>query len=227
MDSDTEYFVWAYAYNEFDTVYSDVTTFRTSRVLIENGYKCVDLGLSVRWATCNIGANYPEEYGDYFAWGEITPQRLYDWGIYQYCDGTQSTMTKYNTNSKYGLVDNKTTLETNDDAANKNWGGTWRIPTDTEWTELQKKCTWKWTTHNGVNGYKIISKINNNCIFLPAAGSIDIRSNINVGNRGFYWSNLLSKDYPFCAGCICISVDEIRWGFLYRYYGQSIRPVCQ
>ncbi len=155
LDSDTEYFVWAYAYNEFDTVYSDVTTFRTSRVLIENGYKCVDLGLSVRWATCNIGANYPEEYGDYFAWGEITPQRLYDWGIYQYCDGTQSTMTKYNTNSKYGLVDNKTTLETNDDAANKNWGGTWRIPTDTEWTELQKKCTWKWTTHNGVNGYKI------------------------------------------------------------------------
>lgn len=91
----------------------------------ENGKDLVDLGLSVKWATCNVGANTPEEYGDYFAWGETRPKDYYNWGTYKYCNGYYNTMTKYCTNSSYGKVDNKTTLELEDDAAYINWGGSW------------------------------------------------------------------------------------------------------
>ncbi|MBR3609326.1 MAG: hypothetical protein IKL50_05525, partial [Bacteroidales bacterium] len=93
---------------------------------MENGKGYVDLGLSVKWATCNVGATTPEEYGYYFAWGETTPKTTYYWSAYKYCNGTDDSMTKYCTNSKYGIVDNKTTLELTDDAAHVNWGGSWR-----------------------------------------------------------------------------------------------------
>ena len=129
----------------------------------------VDLGLSVKWATCNVGATTPEGYGDYFAWGETSPKNDYSWSTYKYCKGSETTLTKYNTNSSNGTVDNKTTLDLSDDAARANWGGKWRMPTQAEQEELINNCTWTKTTQNGVNGYKVTSKTNGNSIFLPAA----------------------------------------------------------
>ena len=93
--------------------------------------------MSVKWATCNVGATKPEEYGDYFAWGETDPKSTYDWSTYKYCNGSSSTLTKYNTDNSQGTVDNKTTLDLSDDAARANWGDSWRMPTDAELTELR------------------------------------------------------------------------------------------
>ena len=107
----------------------------------------VDLGLSVKWATCNVGANSPEEYGDYFAWGETTSKDKYNWNYYKYCKGSSTTFTKYCNKSSYGyngFTDTKTKLDPDDDAATVNWGGSWRMPTVAEMTELQSECTWIW-----------------------------------------------------------------------------------
>ena len=97
----------------------------------ETGYEWVDLGLpsGTLWATCNVGANSPEEYGDYFAWGETQTKNVYNWGVYRLCGGSQNTMKKYCTNSSYGMVDNLTALESEDDAATVNWGSEWQTPT--------------------------------------------------------------------------------------------------
>ena len=137
-----------------------------------NNHDYVDLGLpsGTLWATCNVGANSPEEYGDYFAWGETETKDNYDCDTYKW--GTAAydtifngwyleTLTKYNTDSGYGTVDNKTTLTLADDAARANWGGKWRMPTDAEWEELMNSCTWTWTTLNGVKGYTV-NKIKKN-----------------------------------------------------------------
>ena len=129
----------------------------------------VDFGLSVKWATCNIGASSPEEYGDYFAWGETEPKDVYVWSTYKWCNGSQNTLTKYCTNKEYGTVDNKITLELEDDAAHVNWGGEWRIPTKAELEELREKCTWMPAKINGVSGREITGP-NGNKLFLPYSG---------------------------------------------------------
>ena len=136
----------------------------------DDGHEYVDLGLSVKWATCNLGANSPEEYGDYFAWGETAPKSDDSWTTYKWCEGTDSTLTKYNINSDYGIVDDRTRLEMEDDAACANWGEKWRMPTDAEWSELMDNCISMWTIQNGVLGRKFVSKKNGNSIFLPTAG---------------------------------------------------------
>ena len=159
-------------------------------------HEYVDLGLSVKWATCNVGASKPEEYGDYFAWGETQPKSTYNWSTYKYCNGSYNTLTKYNNSSSYGTVDNKTQLELSDDAARANWGGSWRMPTRAEQGELRENCTWTWTTQNGVNGYKVTSKKNGNSIFLPAAGYRDVSSLSNAGSLGNYWSSSLFSGSP-------------------------------
>ena len=192
-------------------------------------HEYVDLGLSVKWATCNVGATKPEEYGDYFAWGETQPKSTYIWSTYKWCNGSYDTQTKYNTNSRYGTVDNKTQLELSDDAARANWGGSWRMPTDAELTELRENCTWAWTTQNGVYGYKVTSKksgYTNKSIFLPAAGfrlSSDLDS---AGSRGYYWSSSLYTDYLHYACELRFTSDYVRRLDSDRYYGQSVRPVC-
>lgn len=193
----------------------------------ENGYEYVDLGLSVKWATCNVGATKPEEYGDYFAWGETQPKRNYDWSTYKWCNGSYDTQTKYNTNSSYGTVDNKTQLELSDDAARANWGGSWRMPTGAELTELRENCTWTWTTQNGVNGYKVTSKKNGNSIFLPAAGCRYDSSLDYAGSRGYYWSSSLCTDYPLNAWSVYFNSDNVYGDSYSRRYGFSVRPVCQ
>ena len=193
----------------------------------ENGHEYVDLGLSVKWATCNVGATKPEEYGDYFAWGETHPRDYYDWSTYKWCNGSYNTLTKYNNSSSYGTVDNKTQLELSDDAARANWGGSWRMPTTEEQQELINNCTWTWTTQNGVNGYKVTSKKNGNSIFLPAAGYRDGSSLYYAGCYGYYWSSSLNTYYPIDAYYLYFYSGIVDWYYISRYYGFSVRPVCQ
>ncbi len=194
------------------------------------GHEYVDLGLSVKWATCNVGAKTPEEYGDYFAWGETTPKENYDWWTYKYCeDGYR--LTKYCTNSSYGnggFTDNKTVLDPIDDAATANWGGAWRMPTEAEQDELRNNCTWTWTTQNGVNGYKVVGP-NGNSIFLPAAGYMYRTLLYDVGLYGFYLSSSLHSSDPYrILGVNLFDSDEVnRSNAFYRYNGLSVRPVCQ
>lgn len=194
----------------------------------EGYYEYIDLGLSVKWATMNVGASSPEDYGDYFAWGEIAPKHTYTWDTYKYCNGNGTTMTKYCTESSYGTVDNQTTLEMSDEAARQSWGGSWRMPTNEEMAELCTECTWTWTIQNGVMGYKVISKTNGNFIFLPAAGNRNDNSLISVGTYGCYWSSSLDTSSPNCSWYLLFSSDY--WGSMFnfgrRYSGQSIRPVC-
>ena len=194
-------------------------------------HEYVDLGLSVKWATCNVGASKPEEYGDYFAWGEVEPKDEYRWETYKWCDGQANTLTKYNTDSSYGTVDNKTVLEAADDAATVNWGGSWRMPTDVEMTELYENCTWTWTTENGVNGYRVTSNkigYTDKSIFLPAAGfCANDYSYAEVGSNGSYWSSSLSNR-ALRAYAMDLYADEVRSSYTStRRNGYSIRPVCQ
>lgn len=188
----------------------------------ENGHEYVDLGLSVKWASCNVGATAPEKYGNYYAWGEVLPKRDYIWGTYKYYNG--NSLTKYCTDSKYGTVDNKTTLEAMDDAAAYNWGGSWRMPTDAEWTELREQCTWTWTTRNGENGYEVKSKTNGNSIFLPAAGYRRDLSHPKVGYFGYFWSSSLHDSEHSLD--VYFNSDFIRSGMDLRSRGRSVRPVC-
>lgn len=177
----------------------------------------VDLGLSIKWGSFNLGASKPEEYGDYYAWGEITTKSDYSWSTYKWCNGSFQNITKYNN------VDNKTELDPEDDAAHVSLGGNWRIPTDAEWTELRENCTWTWMTQNGVMGRLVTSKVNGNSIFLPAAG---FRSGTNLGGAGsygYYWSSTLH--FAGSAWYVYIMSDSFGQGNHDCYRGQSIRPV--
>lgn len=191
-----------------------------------NGHSYVDLGLSVKWATCNVGANTPEAYGDYFAWGETEPKTTYDWTTYKWCRGSNATLTKYNTDNDYGIVDNQIQLELSDDAARVILGGNWRVPTKAEQEELRMKCTWTVTTINGVNGYKVTSKGNGNSIFLPAAGFRSFSSLQNAGQIGCYWSSSLYTREPISALYGQLYLSDADSKFANRYYGLSVRPVC-
>ena len=204
---------------------------------IENGYAWIDLGLpsGIKWATCNVGAGNPEDYGNYYAWGEVLPKEDYSWATYKYANGTSDEdpkLTKYCNNANdgdNGFIDNKTTLDPEDDAAHVNWGGSWRMPTVAEWKELIANCTWTWTTQNGVRGYQVTSKTNSNSIFLPVAGCRYDTNLINVGEFGYCWSSSLYEGLPTLAWYLYFAfpyvyVNQYRFG--HRYYGLSVRPVC-
>ena len=195
----------------------------------ENDHEYVDLGLpsGIKWATCNVGATAPEEYGDYFAWGETAPKTTYNWSSYKYCNGTETSLTKYCVSSSYGIVDNRTILGLEDDAANANWGGNWRMPTEAEQDELRNtdNCTWEWTTQNGVNGYKVISKINGNSIFLPAAGYYNGNKLYSAGDHGDYKSSLLYTSNSNYACGLDFYSSSVRWSGNYRCYGEPVRAV--
>ena len=187
----------------------------------------VDLGLSVKWATCNVGASKPEEYGYYFAWGEVDPKDYYEWSNYKYCNGSSTSLTKYCTDSYYGTVDNKTTLDLSDDAAAVNWSGKWRMPTEAEQDELCQLCTWTWTSKGGVNGYQVTGPNGNN-IFLPAAGYYRFDGSLlYAGSYGYYWSSSLNADYPNFACALYLYSDNVsRYNDDARCYGFTVRPVC-
>ncbi len=190
-------------------------------------HTAVDLGLSVKWATCNVGAFSPEEYGGYYAWGETEEKEYYDWSTYKYCKGSSNTMTKYCTKSSYGTVDNKTVLDLEDDVAHVKWGGSWRMPTIEEMAELLDNCSWTWTVQNGVNGYVVASKSNGNSIFLPAAGCRLGEGVSPGGSRSYYWSASLIEDCSFDAcGLSFVSGDRF-WSNYVRDHGYSVRPVTE
>ena len=192
-------------------------------------HECVDLGLpsGTLWATCNVGANTPEQYGDYFAWGETAPKDYYDWGTYKWCNGTYNTLTKYCTESEFGyngLVDNKTELDPEDDAAYVNWGPSWRMPSLEQRQELKNNCTWVWTTQNGVNGC-LFTGPNGNTLFLPATGSRLFESFDYAGSRGNYWSRTLYSGITFDAYGLGFDSGNVSWGYASRYIGYTVRAV--
>lgn len=172
-----------------------------------NGHQFVDLGLSVKWATMNVGAEAIDDYGDYFAWGELHPKSVY-------------------THQNYSVNQNPGRLRLSLDAANYNWGGTWRIPTEREWSELRNGCTWKHTAVNGVEGYLAISLNNGNSIFFPSAGLCDPRLGCE-GSWGMYWSSNRHKESQR-AWCTVMHEDGIsNSGGHYRKIGMSVRAVCE
>lgn len=155
-------------------------------VTVKSAFESVDLGLSVEWASWNIGAENPEDFGGYYAWGEIEPKSEYSWDNYKWCNGSEKTLTKYNFKEEYGAVDNRTVLEPEDDIAHVSWGGAWRMPTEKEYTELITKCTWDWETRGDVQGYKVTGP-SGNSIFLPAGGN-KTGGSLSDENVCFYWS---------------------------------------
>ncbi len=171
-----------------------------------------------------MGASSPEEYGDYFAWGEVEPKDVYNWSTYKWCNGTNTTLTKYCTNSSNGTVDNKTELVPEDDAAYVNWGENWRMPTYDQQTELRTKCTWTWTTQNGVNGY-LVTGPNGNSLFLPAAGVRYDSSLYYAGLWGNYWLRTLGSSYPYYACSLNFNSGDVYSGSNDRGYGFAVRPV--
>ncbi len=192
-----------------------------------NGHEYVDLGLpsGTLWATCNIGANKPEDYGDYYAWGETTTKSTYKWNTYKWCRGSYDSQTKYCTESSYGIVDNRTVLEMSDDAAHANWGGDWRMPTTEEWKELKDRCTWTWTTQGGKNGYRVTGP-NGKSISLPAAGYRSGTSLNFAGSFGNYWSSSLLSSNPSYAYVMVFNSGDVRpQDGSSRYGGFSVRPV--
>ena len=200
--------------------------------------KYVDLGLpsGTLWATCNVGADNPEDYGLYFAWGETTGYtsdtsdgHSYNWANYQWCNGSSSTFTKYCYNSSYGydgFTDTLTELEPEDDAAYVNWGSEWRMPSYDQIQELLNSSytTTTWTTVNGVNG-RLVTGSNGNSIFLPAEGYRNEASLYNAGSGGSYWSRTLYASDPSYVCYLSFNSSGIYTGRSSRYYGRSVRPV--
>ena len=206
-------------------------------------------GYRLYWATSNLSSSglcaNPEDYGDYYAWGEVEPYYSsqnpitwkdgktagYNWASYKWCNGAFNKLTKYcHTDKTFywdgeGSPDGKTVLEPEDDAAHVSLGGKWRMPTDAEWRELTTECTWKWTTQNGVNG-RLVTGPNDNSIFLPAAGRWK-DTNLGYYTYGYYWTSSLHPVYPIALYAL---FDSYMWGRHSdsdRYYGFSIRPVSE
>lgn len=275
----TTYYYKSYVQNGMAVKYGAVKSFTTKESTIPAG--AVDLGIvmtredgttyNLYWAKSNLCESglcaNPEDYGDYYAWGETVPYYIeghrqdnpcsswrsrtdhpitgYNWVSYKFRtsggdNDNNVTFSKYNTKESYGHVDNITELqrdekegETMDDAASSKLGGRWRMPTDAEWTELMKKCTWTWTDDyngTGVAGRIVTSNVDgykDKSIFLPAAGDRYVAGLYKTGSYGFYWSSSLSTDVPsyarrvyfFSGGVYKIGED--------RYRGFSVRPVSE
>ena len=202
--------------------------------------KYVDLGLSVKWAKCNLGASKPSDYGDYYAWGETEPNKTsYYWETYKWIQAGKSDMryiTKYTVADGQTegiwydaggnfIGDNKETLDAADDAATANLGSPWHMPTVGEIQELIDNCTWTETTQDGVNGYEVKSKKNGNTIFLPAAGCREGSELKVAGSEGIFWSSSLSTTYSNCACDLYFYAGKHEWNPPPRYRGFSVRPV--
>lgn len=193
----------------------------------------VDLGLpsGTLWATCNVGANNPWEYGDYFAWGETRPKTIYSWETYKHTKIDGTTLTKYCTDPTFGyngFTDNIKQLQRSDDAATANWGSPWHIPTIQQIRELKENCIWRVATKNGISGYEVKSKRNGKSIFLPAAGCPEGGRRTETNEAGYYWSSTLDYGASLNACALDLDLEENEvdvdsWG--YRREGMSIRPV--
>lgn len=192
----------------------------------------VDMGLSVMWGKYNIGASAPEQYGDYYAWGEVETKSAYNWSTYKFGTDPDGPFSKYISNSSYDPVDYKTVLEEDDDVAHVNLGGKWRIPTDEEWTELREQCSWEWTGNyngSGIEGMIVTSLVpgyTDKSIFLPAAGH-KYNANFFYSN-GYYWSSTLYSEYPYKAWFIALGSSGVsRTNHLTCCEGISVRAVTE
>lgn len=232
LTSNTTYHVRAYATNDAGTAYGLDKEFTTNSGVTPGTYEYVDLNLpsGTLWATCNVGANSPEEYGDYFAWGETTTKNIYNWDNYQYSasnEANNSWLTKYCYDPEFGYnsySDTLTVLQAIDDAATVNWGDEWCMPTADQWRELIDNTSHQWITQNGVRGY-LISANSSSYIFLPAAG--DYYDELSHTEEfGGYWSSSL---YMFGGGQSANLL--VFFGNTYdvaaaaRNGGYSVRPV--
>ena len=220
----TEYhFVACATVNDIE-FYGEVSSFFTSK--LPEG--AVDLGLSVAWASCNVGAESPERFGDYYAWGETEKKDSYDWNTYLWGNGESRSLIKYNYDRYYGLIDNKFQLDTDDDVAQVKMGGSWRMPTKDEMAELVDNCDWVFQKYKGVNGFTVRSKVNGNCIFLPISGRAEGDFVWLSGSWGCYLTSSLNSP----TSAFCLEIDEIRSNpYLLRsnsrYLGLSVRAVIE
>lgn len=237
LSSGSTYYFKAYATNSVGTGYGQVWSFETdatppaslpSGYMNEHGY--VDLGLpsGTLWATCNLGATLPLEAGNHYAWGELsTKNQVYNWTTYRYCNRSSNTLTKYCSNSSYGnngFTDALNTLEASDDAATANWGSVWRMPTNTEFDELNTNCTVIWTTQNGMPGNMYVGP-NGNSIFLPCAEPYNENDMVNP-NVAYYWSSSLCTNRPTGAWGLVGDYENSSLVVISRSWGLAVRPVC-
>lgn len=230
LNYSTKYYYRAYTRTGRKYTYSNVESFTTDEGSttqgIGNGHTYVNLGLpsGTLWATTNVGAENPEDYGDYFAWGEVEPKSTYAYSKYKYCKGSYNTMIKYCSNSQYGTVDNKTELDLEDDVAYMNWGEGWRMPSNAQLTELRENCTWTWDSTK--KGYAVVGP-NKSSIFLPAAGYYFGSSLSDAGSHGYYWSRSLDERCSYLAYLVHFLSDGVYRNTSYRYRGLPVRPVRQ
>lgn len=219
---------------EMENTYSQ--NFPDKNGIITHGHEYVDLGIfggyKYYWATCNIGAETPEDYGLYFAWGEtkgygqdVSDGHVFDWANYKWCEGTSTTITKYCYDEAHGAVDKKLILYPEDDAAVQNWGGSWRMPTHLEMYNLVYDiCTWEWDPERG--GYLGTSKNNGNTIFLPAAGYRTDSFLSRDGLVGYYWTSAVDNNDGNCAWAVNFDWNiDLHMDFYERSFGRPIRPV--
>lgn len=257
LESDKNYYCRLYvkypvSSGQYSYVYGPEKAFRTKDFRL----MAVDLGLpsGLLWATCNVGAETPEDYGDYYAWGETetyyepgyaqTKDDViwesgksdgYEWSSYSFCYGGRNRLTKYCTNGEQGFngfTDNKTVLDPDDDVASMKWGGGWRMPTIEEFDELNNPdyCTWTWTTLNGINGYRVTSKVSgytDRSIFLPAAGERLGTGVTDIGDFGRYWTGSLRTSSPNSANDLDFNYELHETYSTGRCFGRSVRPVYQ
>lgn len=217
LKDNTTYYYCAYLSVDGQYTYGDVRSFTTEKKKDEiTPGQMVDLGLSVKWAGWNVGASRPEEYGGYYAWGELHEKSDYDWETYQYYDQE---------NDEYIFIGNNIS-GTQYDVARVKWGGSWRMPTLAECKELINKCTWTWTTYNGVEGQKVTGP-NGNSIFLPFAGYRGGTSVGSQGSDGRYWSGTLYEGDSGYAYCLYFNDGHVYWNGDSRTIGRSVRPVSE
>ena len=192
----------------------------------------VDLGLSVKWATCNIGATQPWERGEFFSWGETENKRINNWDTYKYSEGAHA-LTKYCSNPDYawhGLVDSVSVLDPEDDVAHIKWGGTWRIPTKEQIHELLENCDWTWTTLNEVNGYRVTGKkpgYTDRSIFLPVTGEYNDGKVFDYRLHGYYWSRNCGTVTSETAYTLEVYTKGSSAEIQSRCKSLAVRPVCE
>ena len=208
LNAGTTYYVRAYATNSEGTSYGSRKSFTTNGQI--NGHEYVDLGLpsELKWATCNVGASTPSEYGNYYAWGEVEPKESY---TQENCLTWEQQIGNISGNPQY-------------DAARANWGSTWRMPTNAEFDELAEECVWEWTNEGGNNGYRVTGP-NGNSIFLSAAGNRYGPSLNYAGTDGDYWSSMPAESDIHNAYYFCFYNGIHSTGWNFRYRGLSVRPV--
>ena len=219
LKANTIYYYRAYGVDAGQYKYGEIRSFKTESSPTVTSGDAIDLGLSVKWASCNVGADSPEEYGDYFAWGETTTKSSYTE------DNSVTYGLSFSELKSRGIIGADANLTAAYDAATANRGDKWRMPTLDEMKELINECKWEWASVNGVNG-RFVTGPNGNSIFLPAAGYRDESWRINAGSAGLYWS-ATADSYSYYAYCFSFGSDNFDWYYGYRRSGRTVRPVSE